>query len=61
MDKLSFRYGNWVNELGEWTMFGEKGYELRKPWNASIIALKNTEVVCIWQSDFHKVIKDALW
>jgi CRP-like cAMP-binding protein len=54
------RFGNKVRELNDWAIFGEKSQEISKPRTASIVALRNTEIIRIRQTDYQNIIKGAL-
>ena len=58
--ELVQKYGSKICELESWRIFGERGLENSKPRSATVIATSNTEVICIKQSQYRNVIRNAL-
>lgn len=57
---LKNRYGKKVRELRDWAIFGELSREISQPRTATTIALTNTEIIQINQTNYQDMIKIAL-
>lgn len=60
INALIQKYGSKIRELDSWKIFGERGFENSKPRSATVLAIANTEVICIKQSQYQNVIRNAL-
>jgi CRP-like cAMP-binding protein len=59
-EEIIMKYGNKIRELNNWAIFGELSQEISRPRTASIVALINTEIIRIKQTDYQNIIKGAL-
>jgi CRP-like cAMP-binding protein len=53
-------FGEKIRDLHDWALFGELSQEISRPRTASIVCLKNTEIIKIKQTDYKNIIKGAL-
>ena len=60
MRALEKIYGPMVNDVAEGSTFGEKAVENLRPRSATVIALANTELIVISQSNFRIFIRESL-
>jgi CRP-like cAMP-binding protein len=59
-EEIIVKYGKKIRELNNWAIFGELSQEIARPRTASIVALINTEIIRIKQTDYQNIIKGAL-
>lgn len=57
---LTTKYGKQIAQLSDWSVFGEFSQHLGTSRTASIIALNNTELICMKRELYNNLVKDLI-